>query len=112
MTAGDEGSTANAVMVRETLRLLWEADSYARTRPSVLDGKPTSTKGMRELAGQALGRLGIETVPIRMERDYNAGRTTRVPMGDVIDVRGRMRRQIRYNGFPLSYERAGPALPG
>jgi hypothetical protein len=39
-------------------------------RPSVLDGKPTPTKGMRELAAEALGRLGIETVPIRMERDY------------------------------------------
>jgi hypothetical protein len=82
---------------------------YTRTRPSVLDGKPTPTKGMRELAAEALGRLGIETAPTRMERDYNAGRTTQVPTGRVIGVRGRVRRQISYNGFPLKYERAGPA---
>ena len=64
---------------------------------------------MRELAAEALGRLGIETVPTRMEQAYNAGKTTQVPTGRVIGVRGRVRRQISYNGFPLSYERAGPA---
>lgn len=82
---------------------------YARMRPSVLDGKPTPTKGIRELAAEALGRIGVETAPTRMERDYNAGRTTQVPTGRVIGVRGRVRRQISYRGFPLSYERVGPA---
>src|ERR1700686_4503807 len=52
---------------------------YARARPSSLDGKPTPTKGMRALAAEALGRLGIETVPTRMEQAYNAGKTTQVP---------------------------------
>jgi hypothetical protein len=82
---------------------------YTRARVSILDGKPTPTKGLRELAAEALGRLGVETVPTRMERDYNAGKTTQVPTGRVVGVRGRVRRQILYNGFPLSYERAGPA---
>jgi hypothetical protein len=82
---------------------------YARTRPSAIDGKPTPTKGLRELAAEALGRLGIETVPTRMEEAYNAGKTTQVPTGRVIGVRGRVRRKINYNGFPLGYERAGPA---
>lgn len=82
---------------------------YTRTRPSLLDGKPTPTKGIRELAAEALGRIGIETAPTRMEQAYNAGTTTQVPTGRVIGVRGRVRRQITYNGFPLSYERAGPA---
>ena len=82
---------------------------YTRTRPSVLDGKPTPTKGIREFAAEALGRLGIETVPTRMEQAYNARQTTQVPTGRVIGVRGRVRRQITYNGFPLGYERAGPA---
>jgi hypothetical protein len=82
---------------------------YARARPSSLDGKPTPTKGLRALAAEALGRLGIETVPTRMEQAYNAGQTTQVPTGRVIGVRGRVRRTIVYNGVPLSYERAGPA---
>jgi hypothetical protein len=81
---------------------------YARTRPSVLDGKPTPTKNLREFAAEALGRLGVETVPTRMEEAYNAGKTTQVPTGRVIGVRGRVRRQISFNGFPLKYERARP----
>lgn len=81
---------------------------YARARPSIIDGRPTLTKGLRELAAEALGRLGIETVPTRMEQAYNAGKTTQVPTGRVIGVRGRVRRKINYNGFPLGYERAGP----
>lgn len=82
---------------------------YTRARPSSIDGQPTPTKGLRELAREALGRLGVETVPTRMEQDYNAGKTTQVPTGRVIGVRGRVRRTITYNGVPLSYERAGPA---
>ncbi len=82
---------------------------YARARPSVIDGKPTLNKGLRELAAEALGRLGIETVPTRMEQAYNEGKTTQVPTGRVVGVRGRVRRKINYNGFPLGYERAGPA---
>ena len=81
---------------------------YARARPSTLDGKPVPVKGIRALAAEALGRLGKKIVPTRLEQDYNAGRTTQVPTGRVIAVRGRVRRKISYNGFPLSYERAGP----
>ena len=68
-------------------------------------------KGLRELAAEALGRLGVEIAPTRMEQDYNPGKTTQVPTGRVIGVRSRVRRTITYNGVPLSYERAGPA-PG
>lgn len=80
---------------------------YTRARPSSIDGQPTPTKGLRELATEALGRLGVETVPTRMEQDYNTGKTTQVPTGRVIGVRGRVRRTITYKGVPLSYERAG-----
>jgi hypothetical protein len=82
---------------------------YTRARPSLLDGKPTAVKGLRALATEALGRLGIETAPTRLEQAYNAGRTTQVPTGRVVAVRGRVRRTISYNGVPLSFERAGPA---
>ncbi len=81
---------------------------YTRARPSTLDGKPTPTKGLRELASEALGRLGVETAPTRMEQAYNAGKTTQVPTGRVIGVRARVRRKIFYNGLPLGYERVGP----
>src|SRR5471030_3330982 len=51
---------------------------YTRTRPSSLDGTPTPTKGLRELAAETLGRLGVEVVPTRMEQAYNAGKSTQV----------------------------------
>src|ERR1700709_620803 len=38
---------------------------YPRTRPSSLGGTPTPTKGLRELAAETLGRLGVEIVPTR-----------------------------------------------
>jgi hypothetical protein len=82
---------------------------YARTRPSLLDGKPLPAKGIRELATEALGRIGIEATATRLEEAYNAGKTTQVPTGRVIGVRGRVRRKLSYNGFPLSFERARPA---
>jgi hypothetical protein len=71
--------------------------------------RPSTENLRRQKAAEALGRLGIKTVPTRMEQAYNARRTTQVPTGRVIGVRGRVRRKISYNGFPLSYERAGPA---
>jgi hypothetical protein len=81
---------------------------YTRTRPSIPDGTPVPTKGIRELAAEALGRLGIETAPTRMDEANASGKSTQVPTGRLIGVRGRVRRKISYNGFPLKYERVGP----
>ena len=57
---------------------------------------------------EALGRVGIETVPTRLERAYNAGETTQVPTGRVVGVTRRVRRKVGYSGINLSFERAGP----
>ena len=70
---------------------------------------PTPTKGIRELAQEALARVGVKTGPTKWERANNAGTSTQVPTGRVIGVFGRVRREIRYNGLPLKYERVGPA---
>jgi hypothetical protein len=96
-------------LVREGRLLKLGYGLYTKARPSVLDGKPTPVKALRDLATEALGRIGVETAPTRMEADYNANRTTQVPTGRVIGVRGRVRRKITYNGVPLSFERAGPS---
>jgi hypothetical protein len=79
---------------------------YTRASPSPFDGKPAPIKGLRTLAAEGLGRLGIETAPTRLEQAYNAGRTTQVPAGRVIAVKKRVRRRIGYNGTFLSFERA------
>jgi hypothetical protein len=81
---------------------------YARARPSGLTGEPAPVKGLSTLT-EALARVGIETVPTRLEQAYNSGATTQVPTGRVVGVRRRVRRKIGYGDVNLSFERAGPA---
>jgi hypothetical protein len=81
---------------------------YARARPSITSGEPLPARGLTTLT-EALGRIGIETVPTRLERAYNTGETTQVPTGRVVGVTRRVRRKVGYGGINLSFERAGPA---
>jgi hypothetical protein len=81
---------------------------YSRAIKSPFDDTLIPPKGIATLR-EALKRVGVETLPSRSMQDYNAGRTTQVPTGRVVGVRQRVRRKIGYNGFTLSFERAGPA---
>ena len=83
---------------------------YARARPSRTGGEPVPVGGLTALR-EALRRVGVETLPSRLEEAYNAGRTTQVPTGRVVGVTRRVRRKIGYGAFSLSFERVGPA-PG
>lgn len=82
---------------------------YVRARPSTIDGAPTPVKGLRDLANEALRRLGVKTAPTRLEQAYSKGKTTQVPSGRRVAVNKRVRRKIGYNGAMMSFERAGPA---
>ena len=81
---------------------------YSRAIKSPFDDTLIPPRGLATLR-EALKRAGVETLPSRSMQDYNAGRTTQVPTGRVVGVRQRVRRKIGYNGFTLSFERAGPA---
>lgn len=80
---------------------------YTRAARSPLSDKPVPPKGLRTLK-EALTRLGVAILPTRLEEAYNAGKSTQVPTGRVVGVRGRVRRQIGYNGVVLGFERVGP----
>jgi hypothetical protein len=81
---------------------------YARARPSITSGEPVPARGLATLT-EAFDRVGIKTVPTRLEQAYNAGETTQVPTGRVVGVTRRVRRRIGYGGINLNFERAGPA---
>jgi hypothetical protein len=81
---------------------------YTRARPSTLDGTPTPVKGLRALADEALRRLGVQTAPTRLERNYSAGTTMQIPAGRRVAVAKRVRRKISHNGVTISFERARP----
>ena len=80
---------------------------YTRAVKSPFSDKPIPPKGLATLT-EALKRLGVEITTTRLEQDYNAGRTTQVPTGCVVAVRGRISRKLGYNGISLSFERAQP----
>jgi Family of unknown function (DUF6088) len=104
----DQVGRALRKIVREGRLVRVGQGFYVRARPSMTSGEPVPTRGLATLT-EALGRVGIETVPTRLEQAYNAGETTQVPTGRVVGVTRRVRRRVGYGGFNLSFERAGPA---
>ena len=77
---------------------------YVRTIVSSLSGERIPEKSLPSLAKEALQRLGVETAPSSLEIEYNAGRTTQVPTGRMIAVKGRVSRKIGYNGAYVRFE--------
>jgi hypothetical protein len=105
----DQVGRALRQLVREGRLLRIGSGLYARARASTIDGTPTPVKGLRDLADEALRRLGVKTSPTRLEQAYSQGKTTQVPSGRRVMVNKRVRRRIGYNGATMSFERAGPA---
>ena len=104
----DQVGRALRELVREGRLVKIGQGLYARARPSLTNGEPIPVGGLGALK-QALRRVGVETLPSKLERAYNSGETTQVPTGRVVGVSRRVRRKIGYGGFSLSFERAGPA---
>ncbi|MEI6757935.1 MAG: hypothetical protein FDX18_11485 [Chlorobium sp.] len=77
---------------------------YAKAKKSSLTGEIVPVAPLPVLAKEALGRLGIQTAPSRLEKEYNEGKTTQVPTGRLIGVKGRINRKIGYGGAYVSYE--------
>ncbi|WP_276672672.1 DUF6088 family protein [Chlorobium limicola] len=78
---------------------------YAKAKKSPINGAAVPVAPLPTLAKEALQRLGVETLPSRLEEAYNAGETTQVPTGRLIGVKGRVNRKLGYRGAFVSYER-------
>ncbi|ACL02853.1 DUF6088 family protein [Desulfatibacillum aliphaticivorans] len=79
--------------------------AYARSKRSSVSGAVVPEKPLPELAKELLKKLGVKVVPSSAERAYNSGKTTQVPTGRVIGVKGRIVRRIGYNGRYISFEK-------
>ena len=78
---------------------------YAKTRCSSLTGKIIPIATLPELAQEALvNKLKIQIVPSKALKRYNSGKTTQVPTGRVIAVKGRISRKMEYNGKVIKFE--------
>lgn len=79
---------------------------YAKAKISALTEAIVPVAPLPVLAKEALERLGVAIAPSRLEKDYNTGKTTQVPTGRLIAVKGRVSRKIAYAGAAISYEPA------
>lgn len=80
---------------------------YAKAKPSVLTGQPIPAQPLEVLAPVVLKKLGIPVLPSRLTQEYNAGRSTQVPSGIVLNTgKRRIARKLSFNAQAVQYERA------
>ncbi len=77
---------------------------YAKAAVSPLSNRTVPRRGLRDLATEALKKLKVEVVPSKYDRAYNEGRTTQIPTGRVVGVKGRVARKIGYDGKYITFE--------
>jgi hypothetical protein len=103
----------SASQVSEALRMLQERGKlarigtgvYAKTRVSSVTGAVIPAGSLETLATEALQKLGVEVSVGTAAADYNAGRTTQVPGGLIVNTGSRrIRRKIEVGGRRLLYE--------
>ena len=79
---------------------------YAKAERSPFSGKPAPVVGIGRLAAEALSRVGKKVEESSFSKAYSSGRSTQVPTGRTVAVKGRVRRRIGYDGKNVVFERA------
>jgi hypothetical protein len=79
---------------------------YAKAGRSPFTGKTAPVVGIGRLATEALSRLGKAAEESSFSKAYSGGRSTQVPTGRTVAVKGRVRRRIGYDGKYVAFERA------
>lgn len=77
---------------------------YAKADKSPYSGKVVPKKPLPALAEEALNKLGVKVVTSTAKELYNSGKSTQVPTGRVIGVKGRVSRKMGYNGQSVKLE--------
>ncbi|MDR5813835.1 DUF6088 family protein [Caballeronia sp. LZ033] len=79
---------------------------YAKTRINKFTGKLAPAAPFETIAAETFRRLGIAITPGRLARDYNAGKTTQVPVDGAVDTgKRRITRKIQVGSKVVKYER-------
>lgn len=95
-----------AKLVKDGVLVRVSIGVYAKTRRNRFTGKSAPAATFESIAAETFRRLGIEVSPGRAALDYNAGRTTQIPILAVVSTgRRRITRQICVGNRTLTYER-------
>ena len=77
---------------------------YVKAKESKLTGKIIPQIDLAEIGKAVAQKLNIKVLPSRYELWYNEGKTTQVPSGKVIAIKGTILRKIGFNGVYIIYE--------
>ena len=80
------------------------AGIYAKTYLSKYSDIPLVKNGIDSTLREALKRLGIVYEPGSAEKEYNEGKTTQVPVRNIVRLKNRCRRRIGYRNSELIFE--------
>lgn len=104
---------ASVAQVSRALRDLIEAGIlvklgvgvYAKAKKSVLSGNPIPVRPLGVLAPQALEKMGVKLFVSPAVAAYNAGNTTQIPVGNVINTgTRRISRKLVFGQQRVTYE--------
>ena len=77
---------------------------YVKAKESKLTGKIIPQIDLAEIGKAVAEKLKIKVLPSRYELWYNEGKTTQVPSGKVIAIKGTILRKIGFEGNYITYE--------
>tara|TARA_Y100000590_G_scaffold348197_1_gene399118 strand:+ start:378 stop:842 length:465 start_codon:yes stop_codon:yes gene_type:complete len=78
---------------------------FVKVRKSVVTGNIILDDQLDNLARIALNRLGYETGEAFYQRLYKEGKTSQVPLGLVVGVKGKQpTRKFKFNGYSVNIE--------
>jgi hypothetical protein len=81
---------------------------YAKTRLNKFTRELAPAATFEEIAAEVFSKLEIDVAHGKLARDYNAGKTTQVPVLAVVDTgRRRIARRISLGSRFITYERSG-----
>ena len=81
------------------------AGIYAKAYLSKYSDIPLVKNGTDSTLREALKRLGIAFEPGSAEQEYNEGKTTQVPVRNIVRLKSRCRRRIGYKNSELIFEK-------
>jgi len=78
---------------------------YAKAYLSKYSSIPLIKNGTDITLRKALKRLGVDFEPGSVEKEYNEGKTTQIPVNNVVRLKSRCRRRIGYGNSELIFEK-------
>lgn len=81
------------------------AGIYAKAYTSNYSDIPIIKNGTDLALREALKCLGVSFEPGSAEQEYNAGKTTQVPVRNVVKLKSRCRRRLAYRNSKLIFEK-------